>query len=180
MGKHEKIWNVPNILTMFRIVLIGVFIWLFAEGYLYGSLAVFLLASLTDVLDGYIARKHNLITNFGKLMDPIADKLMLMTVLICLATAKLVPLWVVIVIVVKEVLMILGGYGLLHRGYVVEAKWIGKLATVVFFLAVVITFFHDQVAPFDTYLQYFAVGLSVLALLWYAVEVLKSFRRAKK
>jgi CDP-diacylglycerol--glycerol-3-phosphate 3-phosphatidyltransferase len=78
----ENIWNVPNILTIFRIALIPVYIVFYRKGDYYVALTVFLVASLTDFLDGKIARKHHLVTSFGKLADPLADKLMCITVLL--------------------------------------------------------------------------------------------------
>lgn len=174
--QRERILNIPNILTMVRMALIGVFIWLFAAGHRYWALAVYVLANATDVLDGYIARKHGLVTSFGKLMDPLADKLMLAAALCCLMAVGLVPVWVVVVVLTKEVLMIVGASVLLKRGTVVHARFIGKAATVVFLLAVTATFLHEFVAPVDMYLQVLAVALSVAAMLWYFGQVL--MRRA--
>ena len=77
-----NVWNVPNVLTMIRLALIPAFVALHACGHAKLALLVFCIASATDWLDGYIARKHNLITDFGKLMDPLADKLMVCTALV--------------------------------------------------------------------------------------------------
>lgn len=167
MSTRENIWNVPNILTMLRVALIGVFIWQYVIGHRYWAMGVFLVAGATDFLDGYIARKHNLVTNFGKLMDPLADKLMLVTALTCLMASGLVPLWVVLVVVAKELLMVIGGYWMLRHGTVVQAHIIGKAATVVFIIAVMATFLHEFTTPFDAYLQIAAVVLSVSAMVWY-------------
>ena len=90
--------NLPNKLTMGRIFAIPVFIVVFLMGYKYAAAIIFILAALTDMLDGHIARKHNLVTNFGKLMDPLADKLLVMTSLICLVQVEYGPGWMVIVI----------------------------------------------------------------------------------
>lgn len=179
MAKHENIWNVPNILTMLRMVLIGIFVWVFVQGHLYWAMVIFILASITDLLDGYIARKYNLVTNFGKLMDPLADKLMLVTALICLTTQELVPLWVVLVVALKELLMVVGGYFLLKHGIVVQARFIGKAATFMFAVAVVVTFLHDFIAPWDTYLQIVAVVLSVSAMCWYVVKTVRAVLRGR-
>lgn len=176
MKPRENIWNLPNLLTMLRLLLIGVFIWLFARGALIGAMAVFLLAAITDFLDGFIARKYGLITSFGKLMDPVADKLMLLTALTCLMLAGLMPLWVLIVVAVKEVLMIIGGAILLRRGVVVQAHFIGKLSTVVFIVAVVASFLHAYTAPWDTVLQVVAVTLTVVAMLWYLLHAIQNYR----
>lgn len=175
----ENIWNIPNLLTMLRMALIGVFVWIFREGQYGWAIAVFLAASATDILDGYIARKYHLITDFGKLMDPLADKLMLITALICLATAGWVPLWAVLVMIVKELIMVVGGTLLLKRGIVVSARLWGKIATALFILAVVSAFFHDQIAPWNSVLLYLAVAASVYALFWYTVNAIRQVQKKK-
>ena len=179
MAKRENIWNAPNILTMLRMALIGVFIWQFVQGHMYWAMTIFIVAGITDFLDGYLARKYQLVTSFGKLMDPLADKLMLVTALSCLTAAGLVPLWVVIVVVCKELLMVIGGYILLRRGVVVQAKLIGKVATVVFIVAVVATFLHEFIDPWQTVLQYIAVALSICSMLWYFFQTVKAYREQK-
>lgn len=178
MTNRENIWNVPNVLTMLRIALIGVFIWLYVSGLRYWAAGVFVLAGATDFLDGYIARKHQLVTSFGKLMDPVADKLMLITALACLMADGLVPPWVIIVTVCKELLMVVGAYFLLKkRDIVVHSVFIGKAATVVFIVAVILTFLHEYTAPWDLYLQIVAVVLSVSAMVWYLVRSLGVLKR---
>ncbi len=173
MRPKENIWNVPNVLTMLRMALIGVFVGLFAVGYYGWSAAVFVLAGLTDMLDGYIARKRQLVTSFGKLMDPLADKLMLVAALSCLVSRGLVPIWVLLTVVVKELVMVVGGVLLLRRGIVVQAVSIGKVATICFSVAVVATFLHDYLAPWDFVLQCAAVVLSLSALVWYVVNAIQ-------
>ena len=173
----EKIWNIPNVLTMLRIALIGVFIWQYAQGKPFVALAVFVVAGMTDYLDGYIARKRNLITSFGKLMDPLADKLMLITVLYCLMMDGLVPMWLVVVVVAKELLMVLGGYFLYREGHVVQARTVGKVAQVVFVAAVVTTFLHEYVAPVNVVLLYVAAALSICAMVWYMVDVRRRIQK---
>ena len=97
--------NLPNKLTLFRILLIPVFILVMLfdiqNRYLIAC-TVFILASITDAMDGHIARKYNLITDFGKFMDPLADKLLVISALICMIEADLVPGWMVIIIVARE------------------------------------------------------------------------------
>lgn len=172
--KDEKILNLPNILTIIRIALIGVLVYLFVIDQLYWALFVFLVASATDYLDGYIARKQNLITTFGKLMDPFADKLMLVTTLICFTVMGRAPLWAVLLVAAKEITMTVGGILLLKRGTVVYAHWIGKAATVFFMVAIVSMFFHESIAPWDQVLLYAAVILSISAFFWYLRQVLQS------
>ena len=91
--------NLPNKLTMGRIFAIPVFIVVFLMGYRYAAAIVFVLAAITDMLDGHIARKHNLVTNFGKLMDPLADKILVASALICLIKLDAAPCIVVIIVI---------------------------------------------------------------------------------
>ncbi|MDR0929163.1 MAG: CDP-alcohol phosphatidyltransferase family protein [Oscillospiraceae bacterium] len=165
-----NIWNVPNVLTMLRLGMIGVFVPLFVQGHMGWALAVFLLAFFTDILDGYIARKYNLITDFGKLMDPTADKLMTIAALLCLTLSGYMRAWVVAMVLVKEVIMIVGASLLLRRGIVVQAHKIGKMATMAFIAAVTATFFHESIAPWDFVLQCIAVALAMAAWVHYVIH----------
>ncbi|MDR0928343.1 MAG: CDP-diacylglycerol--glycerol-3-phosphate 3-phosphatidyltransferase [Oscillospiraceae bacterium] len=168
--KRENIWNIPNMLTMLRIGMIGLFVLLFVQGKTGWALAVFLIAFFTDMLDGYIARKYNLITDFGKLMDPTADKLMTIAALLCLTLSGYMRAWVVATVLAKEVIMIVGASLLLRRGIVVQAHKIGKAATMTFVVAIAITFFHESVAPWDFALQCLAVALALWALVHYVIH----------
>ena len=125
--------NLPNNLTMFRVILIPFFVvfllvdittidkWI--------ALAIFIVASLTDLLDGKIARKYNLVTNFGKFMDPLADKLLVCSALICLVELSKIPAWIVIVIIARE--FIISGFRLIasDNGVVIAASYWGKFKT---------------------------------------------------
>ena len=107
--EKENIWNVPNALTMLRMALIPVYWVLFFNGHEYEALAAFAVASLTDLADGYIARKYNLITNFGKLMDPLADKLMSISVMLSMVIKGVVPWPILLILLLKEGFMVVGG-----------------------------------------------------------------------
>ena len=135
--------NIPNILTIFRLCLIPVYIAVFAlEGDTKELAAIiFIAASITDVLDGYIARKYNMTTKIGQLLDPLADKLMQLTVVISLLISRMLPLWFVVVLVAKECLLILGGIFLYAKKTYVKSNILGKLNTVVLFIAIVSIFF---------------------------------------
>ena len=119
--------NLPNKLTMFRVILIPFFVvLLLTQGY-YGwfkwvALAIFIIASLTDLLDGKIARKYNLVTNFGKFMDPLADKLLVCSAMICLIELGKIPSWVVLIIIARE--FIISGFRLIasDNGVVIAAR----------------------------------------------------------
>ncbi len=163
--------NIPNILTIFRFVLIPFFCYFFfleSEYHLIYALIVFLIAGITDVLDGYIARRFNQITELGKMLDPLADKVMLVSVLICLATTQLIPLWILLLIILKELFMIIGGLYLYfhHVNIVIPSNWYGKVATVCFYLAIVLvlTKINTLISQIALYL---AVFMAVVAFVNY-------------
>jgi cardiolipin synthase len=128
---------------------------------------------VTDVLDGYIARKYDMITKWGKLMDPLADKLMQLTVVFCLTYRGLVPLWAILIILIKECLMILGSVLLYRREIVVGASWYGKVATVIFYLAIVLIIMVDLSDIQRTVLIGAAVGATMFAFVRYSVNFKK-------
>ena len=141
-----NIWNVPNVLTMIRLALIPVFVVLHAIGHAKLALLVFCIASATDWLDGHIARKHNLITDFGKLMDPLADKLMVCTALIMQGISGVFPIPAILIVVIKECVMIYGSTYMLLKGIVVYSNIWGKLAQFSFILALVLSFWHADLS----------------------------------
>lgn len=126
--------NLPNKLTLLRVIMIPFFIFfLLTDTVPYSawiSLGLFCLASFTDFLDGQIARKYNLVTNFGKFMDPLADKLLVCSALICFVELKYLPSWFVIIIIARE--FIISGFRLIasDNGVVIAASWWGKFKTV--------------------------------------------------
>lgn len=125
--------NLPNKLTMFRVILIPFFVVFLlvditsADKWI--ALGLFIIASLTDLLDGKIARKYNLVTNFGKFMDPLADKLLVCSALICLVAMERIPAWMVIIIIARE--FIISGFRLIasDNGVVIAASYWGKFKT---------------------------------------------------
>lgn len=125
--------NLPNKITVFRVLMIPIFLVLMlCTGIPYGkyfALAVFIIACLSDFLDGHLARKYNLVTNFGKFMDPLADKLLVCSALICFVSFQTVPAWVVIVIIARE--FIISGFRLVasDNGLVIAASYWGKFKT---------------------------------------------------
>ena len=134
-----KLKHIPNILSIIRICLVFVFIALFFADMIYAALFVFLLAGATDVLDGYLARKNNWISNLGKILDPFADKLMQCTVLVCLWIGDYIPIWFVLPFIIKEILMLLlGAIVIKRRSVVVVSKWYGKLTVCIFYGTIVL------------------------------------------
>ncbi len=178
-----NVWNIPNALTMLRIVLIPVFVWLFWKVDRKAALVVFIIASLTDMLDGMLARKLNQITDFGKLFDPLADKVMVLTALICQGLAGVFPWTAIGIVAGKELIMLLGGVFMLSRDVVVYANYVGKTAQVFFIISLVLSFFHEELAAWGVQLDliflWITVGLTLLALVIYFAGAIKTLREKK-
>lgn len=132
--------NIPNILTVIRFILVPIFGYYLCNEQFLVAVILFVVACITDVLDGVIARKYNLITSFGKLADPLADKLLQLTALTILSIQKIIPLPVLIIVLAKEIFMVLGSILIYKRvNFVVQANWYGKMTTVIFSLAIAMT-----------------------------------------
>lgn len=170
--------QIPNILSVFRLILVGVFIWLFTKQQYLWCLIVYIAAFGTDVLDGWLARRNNWITNAGKVLDPLADKLMLIAVLSCFYAAGEIPLYIPIIIIAKEVLMIAIGAVLYSKKVVVYADWFGKIATGLFGCAIVLTFIHLiwGVLNIHLYVYWLAIAVAVASFFHYGI---KTFIRKK-
>jgi cardiolipin synthase len=165
----SNVWTIPNLLSLIRLLMIPVFYVLFQRGQMMASLIVFLVAAATDWVDGQIARRYNQISALGKFLDPLADKLMLITVLLCLSWRQMVPQWLVIVLIVKELVLILGGLFIYKkREVVVHSDMVGKVATTGFSLGVVMSFFPEVTAPWASIVLYLSFALSLYALVHYA------------
>ncbi len=136
--------NLPNKLTVSRVLLVPVFVFLLLwnkgadYGFRIAALLVFCIASLTDFLDGRIARSQNLVTNFGKFMDPLADKLLVCSALICMVELSQLPAWYVIIIIARE--FIISGFRLVasDNGVVIAASWWGKFKTTFQMLTIIL------------------------------------------
>lgn len=166
--------NTPNKLTILRVIMIPFFVCFMllditgaADKWI--ALAIFVVASLTDTLDGYLARRDNLVTNFGKFMDPLADKLLVCSAMICLIDTGSLPSWVVIIIIARE--FIISGFRLIasDNGIVIAASWWGKLKTISQMLMVIVLI-ADLGGVFDTVgivLIVIATVLTIVSLLDY-------------
>ncbi len=169
--------NLPNKLTVFRVILIPFFV-LFLLVPVFGenvdkwiALAIFIVASLTDLLDGKIARKYNLVTDFGKFMDPLADKLLVCSAMICLVGLLRIPSWIVVIIIARE--FIISGFRLIavENGRVIAASYWGKFKTT-FQMIMVILMIADipQLNILTTVIMYIALILTVVSLIDYLVK----------
>lgn len=166
--------NLPNKLTVLRVILIPFFVAavLFDEGdsqiFRYLAASIFIVASLTDMLDGKIARKYNLVTNFGKFMDPLADKLLVCAALVCLVELEQLPAWMVIVIVSRE--FIISGFRLVaaEQGIVIAASYWGKFKTTFQMIAIILMIVDLKVLRPATWLcTWIALILTVVSLVDY-------------
>lgn len=169
--------NLPNRLTVLRVLMIPFFVlFTLAElvpGYdKYIAAAIFIIASLTDLLDGKIARKYDLVTNFGKFMDPLADKLLVCAALICLVEKSMLPAWMVIIIISRE--FIISGFRLVasDNGVVIAASYWGKFKTT-FQMLMIIVLLLDLGGVFDmigTAFTWIALILTIVSLLDYLIK----------
>lgn len=162
--------NVPNMLTLLRFFFIPfIILALYFNEYML-AFVLLTISALTDVLDGYIARKYNFITDFGKLMDPLADKATQLTILVALALKHVLPVWILCIIALKEFMMIAGASFLYGKDLVVSSKWYGKLTTVVFYTAIVSSLvigYFNLPYRFDTILYYIGIALTIFSLVMY-------------
>lgn len=154
---------IPNILTIIRFLLIPIIIFSVFTGNYILAFIFFTLSGITDIADGCIARKFNLISNFGKLMDPLADKLTQITILTSLVITNIIPMWILIIVLLKEFIMICGASFLYGKDVVVYSKWYGKLATVLFYIAIVTSLVLKQFEVTGVF-EHLDYGLYCLAL----------------
>ena len=169
--------NLPNKLTILRVILIPFFLVALMVSCIPGgkwiALCIFCVAAITDTLDGQIARKYNLITNFGKFMDPLADKLLVCSAMIALIELDRIPAWVVIIIISRE--FIISGFRLIaaDKGIVIAAGWWGKVKTVVqmFMIIILICDFGGcAVWVIEQIFIYAALALTIISLIDYLAK----------
>ena len=172
--------HVPNILTIIRFLLIPFIIFYIFTGNYLLAFIFFTISGITDIADGFIARKFNLISNFGKLMDPLADKLTQISTLTSLVLTNIIPIWILIIVLLKEFIMIVGASFLYGKDVVVYSRWYGKLATVLFYVAIVFSLLTKQFAltsiwnQLDFILYCLALITTVFALIMYVKDLYKN------
>ena len=171
--------HIPNILTIIRFLLIPIIlIYIFTGNYIL-ALIVFTISALTDIADGFIARKFNLVSNFGKLMDPLADKLTQISTLTSLVIKNIIPIWILIIVISKEFIMICGASFLYGKDVVVYSKWYGKLSTVLLYIAIVFSLLTKQFELtgiweyIDLALFTLAIIMTLFALVMYIKDLYK-------
>ena len=162
--KKSKWRHLPNILTMLRLLAVPLLAVWMISGKWTESLILFFLAEFTDILDGYIARRYNFISNFGKLADPLADKLIQLTALFLLARGGRLSYWFFYILCGKELAMIIGSLFFLKKEVVVSSNWVGKAAASVLFIGIVLAFINT---PFSEGLLWIGVIISLIAAIVY-------------
>lgn len=170
--------NLPNKLTLFRIILIPFFVFFLFMGCVgeagkYIALGIFAVASLTDLFDGKIARKYNLVTNFGKFMDPIADKLLVSSALISFVGLNRLQAWIVIILIARE--FIISGFRLVasDSGIVLAASWWGKFKTafqMIMCILLIINIQNNVFTVINNVFIYISLALSVISLADYLIK----------
>lgn len=173
--------NLPNKLTLIRIILVPVCMALTLMGHMYAALAVFVVASITDFLDGYIARKNNLVTSFGKIMDPLADKILVFGALLCFLQMGFINAWCVIIILAREFFVTGMRVVAVDKGKVIAASWWGKVKTNVQMFSVILGFltFSSQNATAVLVGQigiYIATAFTAASWVAYIFENLEVFK----
>lgn len=168
--------NLPNKLTLFRVILIPFFLFFLLTGYggaysRWIALGIFVVASLTDLLDGKIARKYHLVTNFGKFMDPLADKLLVCSAMIAFIELGQMPSWVVIIIISRE--FAISGFRLVaaDNDVVIAASWWGKIKTVSQMVMVILMIANiEQLALVTEIVMWLALALTLISMIDYFIK----------
>ena len=164
--------NLPNRLSILRILLIPLFVFFMLSDFSkWIALIIFVVASLTDMLDGKIARKYNLVTDFGKFMDPLADKLLVCSALICLVELKRIPAWIVIAIISRE--FIISGFRLVaaEKQIVIAANFWGKIKTVCqMFMVILMIANIRELMLITQIMMWLSLILTVVSLMTYMVQ----------
>ena len=170
--------NLPNQLTIFRVILVPFFVFFLLQSETYSyfkwiALVIFAVASLTDLLDGKIARKYNLVTTFGKFMDPLADKLLVCSALIALIPLEVIPAWATIIIIARE--FIISGFRLVasDAGVVLAAGWWGKFKTafqMIMCILLIINFDNKVMNIVELVFIYLSLATTIISMLDYLIK----------
>lgn len=175
MPKFEKKY-IPNYLTILRLILVPIIFALILLEHYWAAFIFFLIANITDVLDGRIARKYNLITDWGKLMDPLADKITQISTISALIIKGIIPFWILAILTLKELIMISVAFILYKKNIVtVHSMWYGKVATILFFVAIVLSLLSKGIPALSVitiYAFYVAIGMTLFAGVMYGRQLI--------
>ena len=172
--------HIPNILTISRFIFIPFIVVSALSGNYVAAIIFLTISGITDVLDGAIARKYNLISNFGKLIDPVADKATQIAVLTSLVIKNIIPLWILLIFVFKEFIMISGASFLYGKELIVSSKWYGKLSTVLLYTAMVLSLLLRSIKQFNIPTFLFTIdkvfyGLAIVSTIFSLLMYIKAF-----
>lgn len=176
MLKFEK-KLIPNYLTILRLLLVPIIFGLILYEQYTFAIVFYIIANLTDILDGFIARKFDLTSDFGKLMDPLADKITQISTILALIIKRIIPFWILIVFSIKEIIMIIVASVLYKKKIVtVHSKWYGKVATVLLFIAIVFTLLSEtftNLSKITIYLYYLSIAMALFAGVMYFKNIIR-------
>ncbi len=181
----ERKLTTANILTIIRIILVPIFVVFYLDTNFYYenfplyAILIFLLAFFTDVLDGLIARNANQITNLGKVLDPLADKILRLSVMCCFAVKQVLPLYMFIILLVFDLTTIILSAVLYFNKIVVKANWVGKVTTIYISLALFSCFFHNVINPYDIIAVGVGIVLIIITIIQYFVKYIKIYKKIK-
>jgi len=175
--------NIPNALSIFRIALVPVFVAVYFSGHAYAQMVatgIFLLAGATDVIDGHLARKMDQVTLLGRVLDPLADKLMVLAALVCCTLSGYIPLWAVILFAVKESAQALLSFLLFRKiKEVPPSNIIGKTGTVLFYITIAVNIVLDVPQALGYTLLGISLGCIFMALVSYVIRGVQVSREAE-
>ncbi len=174
----DRIFTIPNLLSFFRLCLIPFIVWQYAVRQNFSAaLLLLVLSGLTDIADGFIARKFNMISDFGKALDPVADKLTQIALLLC-KVARFPNMWLpLVLLVVKEIFAGICGLLLLRRGMIMGADWHGKLTTVLLYATILVHILWIDITPaVSNILIALCTAVLILSGTLYAVRNLRALR----
>ena len=162
--------NIPNLLSILRIIIIGPFVYYFLKDNYVMAAVMIAISGLSDMFDGYIARKFNQITKLGAMLDPVADKITLGSVVICMCIKIPVIIQIIIILLVKEILMLLAGLVLLKKHKTPPpAQWYGKVATIVFYISVAVIVFLKAIWGIENMVLTITLMCITVALMFFAL-----------
>ena len=179
-ASEKRFWTIPNILSLVRIAMVPLFVWCFFSPIPNNrpwAIAIFLAAGATDVIDGYIARHFNQISLWGRILDPMADNLMVFSALICLTLIDALPLWLVLLYFSKELAQAICSYVLMRRTKdMIASNILGKAGTTLFYITIVTLTLFDPSQTVKNVLLFLSYATIVAAFVSY---LLQGFRQAR-
>ena len=181
--KQVKVFTIPNILSLFRMFLIPVITWLYCvleEYYLAGYILI--LSGVTDVIDGFIARRFDMISDLGKVLDPVADKLTQLAMIVCLIVRFPLMLVLFALILAKETFMAVTGFVVVKKtGVVIGSSWHGKVATFLLYAMMALHLFWSEITPFASVISIALCAVMIfVSFILYGIKLMEMLLKAKK